>query len=97
MQQQRAHRNKTALRRNARYLAQAATVRCNFVRCDAPEPMRPWNHAQGPICFSAVVEMNPNRNQLSQKIHGWLAEPSTLLFRPSRAGSIGGFLRDRNT
>src|SRR5580693_3197119 len=49
VEQERAHRHKTTPRRNARHLSQAATMRCNLVRSDAPEPMRPWNDAQGPV------------------------------------------------
>jgi hypothetical protein len=96
MEQERAHRHKTAARRNTRYLAQAATMRCNLVGRDAPEPMRPWNHAQGPIGFSAVVEMNADRNQLNQEISGRLAKPRAFLFRPRLAGRIGGSCRHRD-
>jgi hypothetical protein len=70
---------------------------CNLVRGDAPEPMRPRNDAQGPVGFSAVVEMNAHRNQLSQEFSGWLAKPHAFLFRPRFAGSIGGSFRNGNT
>jgi hypothetical protein len=96
MEQERAHRYKTAPRRNTRDLSQAATVRRNLVRGDAPEPMRPRNHAQGSVCFSAVVEMNADRNQLSQEISGRLTKPRTFLFRPRLAGRIGGSFRNGN-
>jgi hypothetical protein len=71
-------------------------MRCNLLRGDAPEPMRPRNHAQGPIRFSAVVKMNANGNQQSQEIHRRLAKPHTFLFRPRLAGRIGGSCRDRD-
>jgi len=94
VEQERAHRHKTAPGRNARYFSQTATMRCNVVRCDAPEPMRPRNHAQGPVRFSAVVEMNADRNQLSQEFSGRLAKPGAFLFRPRLAGRLGASFRD---
>jgi hypothetical protein len=80
MEQERAHRHETAPRRNTRYLSQAATMRGNLVRGDAPEPMRPRNHAQGSVGFSAVVKMNADRNELSQEFSGRLAKPRAFLF-----------------
>jgi hypothetical protein len=71
-------------------------MRCNLVRGDAPKSMRPWDHAQGPVRFSAVVKMNANGNQLSQEISGRLAKPRALLLRPRLAGRIGGSCRDRD-
>jgi hypothetical protein len=69
-------------------------MRRNLLRGDAAEPMRPRNHAQWPICFSAVVDMNANRNQLSQEIRWRLTKPHAFFFRPRLAGRIGGFCRD---
>jgi len=89
MEQERAHRDKTAPRRNTRYFSQAAAMGRNVLGSDAPEPMRPRNHAQGPVCFSAIVEMNANRDQLSQEIRGRLAKPHAFLSRPRLAGRIG--------
>jgi hypothetical protein len=89
MQNEWAHGQKPASRRQAGHLSQTTTMPSNLVRCDAAEPMRPRNYAQGAIRFSAVIKMNAYRNQLSQKIRRGLAKPSALLLRPSIAGSIG--------
>jgi hypothetical protein len=97
VEQERAHHHKTAPRRNAGHLSQSATMRGNLVRGDAPEPMRPRNDAQGSVPFSAVVEMNANRNQLSQELSGRLAKPSALLLRPCTARRFREMVLDGDT
>ena len=97
MEYERAHRHSPPPRYNASYLTQTATMPSDLRRGDAPEPMRPRNDAQWPIGFSAVIKMNAYGNQLRQEVSGRLAEPSTFLFGPRFAGSIGNSLGHGDT